>query len=1368
MISSRRLIVPAVVCVFALAVANVHLDFGLLRGALGWIVLATSAASLLLVRRIPTRPGRRVAWVLSAGAAAALAIGTLGYGSVVNRSPEQWRSVQEQQGRRLAARATARFAELCGSARQSARSLARSNEIAVAVEGSDAQNYLARAFDAMSRTPLPRAHPRGAPGATLYDALSRPLAWSGDNVSFDSVLGDFDRVPDSELFVIEQGVYTYLIAIEPLLSRLGFVSVEIPLAADRRLQNRYLEDYDAIDGWLGRSTETEFATLMAETDALSGGFVDGETTYWGGSDGAPRLFFALRSDDGELVGVSSVAAESQLIAELDARGRYQVAASASLAASALIALALLFYGASNTLARVAGVWGARVVVSTTELPLSLGLDVDNPVHYASSLFLGLARSPIDFLLTSSALLVSVLLIGRAIGSCKTPARAALPMGGLVSFAALGLLAATNEVVLDAWLNSSLALSTVSVVPSDAARLVVQLGLVILFLSAVASATLLHRLVPVSSIGRVIAIDASVAAIAVIASSHFDIAEHVALAVPPFVLARVLSRGWSNPKSGPTLNLYRRLSRLGLASVASVVSFYPSISRFEDTTVRDFIEATVTPVVLEHGSSRLYAVGETAQAIDRMLSEGRLDDLARDDVAFRIWVDADLAASPLSSSIEIIDDEARVVSRFALTFPLPAVETPRPPAPSEWILEEEPLSNDPKHPGILRARRAVLGPDDAPWEIRISFAADWRNLPFISTTNPYLYLFRTTGVDVRFRYPYRELSLYVFEPDGTPVFQSAGGVLRPDPPVLETARRAPLWWAYDSGAQRYNGFVFNDGAHTFVLSYARNGLTSSAAELAAWVLLTCGLLVCFLSFALVLGALGSERVIAPRALWAGVGASFHGKLYVAFVLIALIPIASLAFSIRGIVIQQLERDVEQEGVARAQVVERFVSDFLRYQRVDTEMRGAAEVTDAVLEWVGSLAGVDVDLYDNSDLIATSKPELFGSGLLRPRTAPTAFRDLVLDRLTHSIHRESVGSFDYIVVSAPILIEGWSEPRILSLPLASHRYEIELRVSTMNHMLLLAAFGFSLAAAALAYTLANRIAGPIGTLTEATHRVADGDLDVELQTSSEDEIGDLVRSFTQMTADLKRQRADLEHTKKFEAWAEMARQVAHEVKNPLTPIQLSAEHLVRVYDDPNVDFGKVLEECSETILQQVKTLRQISMEFSTFASPEPLRIEPTDIGELVRETVEPYMHTPPDGVDLHLDIANGIPTLAADARLLKRTLLNLVENALHALNGGGTIAVTVSTGGDDSADYVEVSVADSGVGVDAELKERIFEPYFSTRATGTGLGLAIAKKVVADHGGTIELDSELGAGTTVRMRLPVTRNHDNAKPPTRDHR
>jgi signal transduction histidine kinase len=539
-----------------------------------------------------------------------------------------------------------------------------------------------------------------------------------------------------------------------------------------------------------------------------------------------------------------------------------------------------------------------------------------------------------------------------------------------------------------------------------------------------------------------------------------------------------------------------------------------------------------------------------------------------------------------------------------------------------------------------------------------------------------------------------------------------------------------------------------------VSYAKTRLGTYAAELAAWAVLATGLALFALAVALVLGALGSGRGVSPSELWAGAGTSFHGKLHVAFVLIALVPIASLAFLIRGIVIQQLERDIEQEGLARAQIVENFVVDFLNYRRADADARGAANVTDAVLEWVGGLAGVDVDLYASGELVATSKPELFGSGLLRTRAPSTAYRELLLEQATHSIHRESVGSFEYLVVSVPLSIEPWQEPGILALPLASQKNEIDLRVSSMNQTLLLTAFCFALAAAALASALARRIAGPINTLTEATHRVAEGHLDVSLETESKDEIGALFASFTQMAADLKRQRSDLERTKKLEAWAEMARQVAHEVKNPLTPIQLAAEHLLRVHDDPNVDFDRVLDECTATILQQVKSLRQISMEFSTFASPDELRPEPTDIEGLVRETVEPYVHTPPDGVRVRVDIAENLPVVRADARLLKRTLLNLVENALNAINGAGSVTVHVAPESSNGGRFVEVAVADTGVGIDPELKERIFEPYFSTRAAGTGLGLAIAKKVVEDHGGSIELESEPGRGTVVRMKLPIT--------------
>ena len=1365
---SRLLVGTLVVAVFALVVADVHENFALLGTALAWFLIGAATLTLVAAHKRLGSSGKTIATMLVAGAVMALALGILGYGSVLNRSAVEWKAAQESASERISTRATTRFASLCRNARDSARQLARASSIAIAVEGSDAQDYSSEAFEALARFPLPSAHPRGAPGTTLYDALRRPLAWSGDNVSLSEVLDQLERVPESRLFVIEQGVYTYLVALEPLLSRRGFVSVEIPLIADRRLQNRYLEDYDALSSWLGRSTETEFRMFGDDASELTS-LVEAEgDAFWGGTEDAPRLYFALRSDSGELFGISSVAGEAPAIARLEARRRYKLAAATSLVVAALAALFWLVGSVPNALPRLFFIWGARFVVFFTDFPLSLGLDADNPTYYASSLFFGLARSPIDFLLTAAALLTSALIIANssanasanAVGKRKLSERFTLASASVASGAVLAVLVATEEVILDAWLNSSLALSTMSIFPFDAPRFALQLGLVLLFLASVTISVVIVGLVRQAAPARAIAIDVAVVSIGYFVARESGLTDHVLLALPAFAVVRVFSLRQSIlEKRWRSSGLYVRLSTAGFVTVSAIVSFYPAIARFEDTTVQDFIETTVAPIVLELGSSRLYAVVETARAIDRMEADGRLGVLDRDDVAFQIWVGTDLVTSSLSSSIEIVDETSRIVSRFALSLPTPAIDPSKAPAPDEWILEEESIDNDPKHPGVLLARRAIRGPPGPPgqkaasWEIRVRLAADWRNLPFISTTNPYLYLFSTAGVDAPFLFPYRELSLFVLEPDGTSVFQSTGGVLQLDEQIVDEARRAPVWWAYSRGGQNHEAYLFHDGTHTFVLSYVKTGVLTYAAELAAWAVLAAGVTLFALGVALVLGASGSEGGVSPRELWAGVGTSFHGKLYVAFVLIALVPIASLAFLIRGIVIQQLVRDIEQEGMARAQVVERFVNDLLRSQRGDAEERGDRTVTDAVLEWVGSLAGVDVDLYASGELVATSKPELFGSGLLRTRVAPIAYRDLVLEQRTHSIHRESVGSFEYLVVSVPISIEQRREPGILALPLASQNPEIDLRVSSMNQTLFLTAFCFSLAAAALAYSLARRISEPINTLTDATHRVAEGDLDVSLQTASKDEIGALFASFTQMAADLKRQRSDLERTKKLEAWAEMARQVAHEVKNPLTPIQLAAEHLLRVHDDPNVDFEKVLDECTETILQQVKALRQISMEFSTFASPEPLRPEPTDIEELVRETVAPYVQAPPDGVRVSLDIADDLPLLRADARLLKRTLLNLVENALHAVNGEGSVDVKVIHESSNGARFVEVAVADTGVGIEPELKERIFEPYFSTRAAGTGLGLAIAKKVVEDHGGSIVLESEPGRGTTVRMRLPV---------------
>jgi nitrogen fixation/metabolism regulation signal transduction histidine kinase len=236
---------------------------------------------------------------------------------------------------------------------------------------------------------------------------------------------------------------------------------------------------------------------------------------------------------------------------------------------------------------------------------------------------------------------------------------------------------------------------------------------------------------------------------------------------------------------------------------------------------------------------------------------------------------------------------------------------------------------------------------------------------------------------------------------------------------------------------------------------------------------------------------------------------------------------------------------------------------------------------------------------------------------------------------------------------------------------------------------------------------------------------------------------------MAAELKAQRAQLERTHRIEAWAEMARQVAHEIKNPLTPIQLSAEHLRRVHEDRGQPMSPVLENCVDTILGQVRLLRQISAEFSSFASSPTARPAPADPVQLVRDVVEPYRHGLEGRIIVRNEVREPLPKVFVDRTLVSRALANIVENALHAMPGQGSLTIT----GHRTGTSVVIGVTDTGVGMDEEALERVFEPYFSTKATGTGLGLPIARRNIELSGGSIQVESEKGRGTRVAITLPV---------------
>ncbi len=227
-------------------------------------------------------------------------------------------------------------------------------------------------------------------------------------------------------------------------------------------------------------------------------------------------------------------------------------------------------------------------------------------------------------------------------------------------------------------------------------------------------------------------------------------------------------------------------------------------------------------------------------------------------------------------------------------------------------------------------------------------------------------------------------------------------------------------------------------------------------------------------------------------------------------------------------------------------------------------------------------------------------------------------------------------------------------------------------------------------------------------------------------------------------------------RLEAWAEMARRIAHEIKNPLTPIQLSADHLKKVYRSADPRFAEILEQCLETIQKQVRSLRNIAGDFSDYARIPVLVTQRISARELLEEALAPYSNNPPDGLRFFLNIDSLTPDLQVDPALTRRALVNLVQNAMEAMAGGGALTVSADpmpNSGEGRRPMVRIRVRDSGPGMDAATQSRLFEPYFSTKATGSGLGLSIVKKTAEDQGGRVRVISAPGEGTEVILDLPA---------------
>ena len=345
-------------------------------------------------------------------------------------------------------------------------------------------------------------------------------------------------------------------------------------------------------------------------------------------------------------------------------------------------------------------------------------------------------------------------------------------------------------------------------------------------------------------------------------------------------------------------------------------------------------------------------------------------------------------------------------------------------------------------------------------------------------------------------------------------------------------------------------------------------------------------------------------------------------------------------------------------------------------------------------------------------------------------------------------------DEVFHAIPLRGAGSEHPLLAVLLVGnSRRPYVELK-RRIGASALLAGGGGIMLAILLGSWAAARVTRPVEELARAAQNVTAGEWDTRVEVHGGDEIAQLAESFNRMTAELLAQKERLVQTERVAAWRELARRLAHELKNPLFPLQLTVENLVRARAQAQSpeQFDEVFQESSSTLLAEISNLKTIIARFSEFSKMPHPQLQAVQVNEVLRGVVKLYqaqLRAPGRAaIDCKLELDESVGTIAADPDLLHRALSNLVLNAMDAMPNGGTLRVRSRR--DDAKAIVEIG--DTGSGLTREECERIFTPYYTSKQHGTGLGLAIVQSVVSDHGGRISVQSEPGRGTTFVIELP----------------
>ena len=418
----------------------------------------------------------------------------------------------------------------------------------------------------------------------------------------------------------------------------------------------------------------------------------------------------------------------------------------------------------------------------------------------------------------------------------------------------------------------------------------------------------------------------------------------------------------------------------------------------------------------------------------------------------------------------------------------------------------------------------------------------------------------------------------------------------------------------------------------------------------------------------------------------------------------------------------------------------------------------EPLTAIVKPLSRIHRMDVNLFDlQGNLISSSGNDIYDKGIINKKMPPIAFRTLSQGLQVEYVHeRERVGELVYKSAYVPLQMRGENGEKsniaYLGLPYYSKASKLRSDVTVFMSTLLNVYVFLLLIAGGIAIAVANSITKPLTKISEKMKQVKLGKRNEPLEWKNQDELGALISEYNRMIKKIEESAGKLAQSEREDAWREMAKQVAHEIKNPLTPMKLSIQYLQHAFQANPEVIEPLLKRVSNTLIEQIDNLAQIASEFSNFAKMPRAENQKIILNDLVQSVFDLFSNESQEmELELYLSLPGEQYFVYADKNHLMRVFNNLIKNAIQAIPDDRKGIITVQLYKEAEQAYVQVS--DNGSGIPDDKVDKVFVPNFTTKSSGTGLGLAISKNIIESVSGAIYFETEVNVGTRFYVKLPL---------------